>query len=93
MTTHEPQQQHTFQGLTTDAVEVDVRLAVIEYGDVLADYATAATGPGAPQAVVDDYAIAVDALALARRIPADDIPAVLGVGVRALHRVHVALLG
>ncbi|WP_262386922.1 hypothetical protein [Streptomyces sp. TRM49041] len=92
------EQRHTFRSLGTDgvgsdAVETDVRLAVIEYGDVLADYATAATAPDTPPAVVDDYAIAVDALSLARRVPADDVPPVLAVGVRALRRVHLALLG
>ncbi|MFG3495462.1 hypothetical protein [Streptomyces sp. NPDC047928] len=83
------ERQHIHHDL--DAVDVDVRLAVIEYGDVLADYAGAATAPDTPRAVTDDYAVAVDALALASRVPADDVPAVLAVGVRALRRVHLAL--
>ncbi|WP_175409933.1 hypothetical protein [Streptomyces sp. TRM64462] len=84
---------HEVPHLTTDATETDIRLAVIEYGDVLADYATAATAPDTPRSVVEDYAIAVDALALARRVPPVDVPPVLTVGVHALHRVHRALLG
>ncbi|GAA4905346.1 hypothetical protein ACFPM3_30265 [Streptomyces coeruleoprunus] len=83
-------QQHGFHHIG-DGVEVDVRLAVIEYGDVLADYTAAATCEDAPRAVVENYALAVDALALARRVPVEDVPAVLGVGVRALRRVHRAL--
>ncbi|MFF0472181.1 hypothetical protein [Streptomyces sp. NPDC004284] len=74
-------------------VDVDVRLTVIEYGAVAAEYAAAATHPDTPRAIVDDYAIVVDALALARRVPAEDAPAVLAVGTRALLRVHRALLG
>lgn len=74
-------------------IRVEVDLTVIEYGAVAAEYAAAATHPDTPQAIVDDYAIVVDALALARRVPADDVPAVLAVGTRALLRVHHALLG
>ncbi|WP_282694351.1 hypothetical protein [Streptomyces sp. CC208A] len=74
-------------------VDVDVRLAVIEYGEVVAEYAAAATHPDAPRPIVDDYAVAVDVLALARRAPVEDVPAVLAVGTRALLRVHRALLG
>lgn len=85
------EQQHTFRHLATDAVETDVRLAVIEYGDILAGYATAATAPTAPASVVEDYATAVDVLTLARRVPAEDVPALLAVGTRALRRVHLAL--
>ncbi|WP_236246372.1 hypothetical protein [Streptomyces sp. CC210A] len=85
MADEQPQQRY-------DVVEVDVRLTVIAYGDVLADYATAATAPDTPRPVVDDYAVAVDALALARRVPAEDVPPVLAVGVRALRRVHLALV-
>ncbi|WP_174518280.1 hypothetical protein [Streptomyces vietnamensis] len=72
---------------------LDVHLTVIEYGAVAAEYAAAATHPDAPRAIVDDYAIVVDALALARRVPTEDVPAVLAVGTRALLRVHRALLG
>ncbi|MCH0541142.1 hypothetical protein I3F58_16510 [Streptomyces sp. MUM 203J] len=85
------EQRHTFRHLATDAVETDVRLAVIEYGDILAEYATAATAPNASASVVDDYATAVDVLALARRVPAEDVPPLLAVGARALRRVHLGL--
>ncbi|MEV4424969.1 hypothetical protein ACN9M0_21800 [Streptomyces sp. R-07] len=74
-------------------VRLDIHLTVIEYGTVAAEYAAAATHPDAPRAIVDDYAIVVDALALARRVPAEDVPAVLAIGTRALLRVHRALLG
>ncbi|MFF8375075.1 hypothetical protein ACF07V_02915 [Streptomyces sp. NPDC015661] len=74
-------------------VHTDVHLTLIEYGAVAAEYAAAATHPEAPRAIVDDYAIVVDALALARRVPTEDVPAVLAVGTRALLRVHRALLG
>ncbi|MEW2068276.1 hypothetical protein [Streptomyces sp. NPDC007346] len=75
------------------AIETDVSLAVIEYGDAASAYAPAMTAPGLPQSVVDDYAIVVDVLALARKVPLPDVPPLLAVGTRALLRVHHALLG
>ncbi|MFF0506251.1 hypothetical protein ACFYUH_21950 [Streptomyces fimicarius] len=75
------------------ALDTDVSLAVIEYGDAASAYAPAMTTPGLPRSVVDDYAIVVDVLALARRVPLPDVPPLLAVGTRALLRVHHALLG
>ena len=74
-----------------DAVDVDVRLAVVEYDDCLAAYGPRADDTTVPGHVLDDYAIALDVLALARRVPAGDVPALLAVGTRALLRVHRAL--
>ncbi|MFE2295141.1 hypothetical protein [Streptomyces sp. NPDC059452] len=78
---------------TPSALGTDVRLAVIEYGDAASAYAPAMTAPGLPQSVVDDYAIVIDILALARKVPLPDVPPLLTVGTHALLRVHRALLG
>ncbi|MFE3518854.1 hypothetical protein [Streptomyces sp. NPDC059166] len=75
------------------ALSTDVSLAVIEYGDAASAYARAMTAPGLSRSVVDDYAIVVDVLALARKVPLPDVPPLLAVGTRALLRVHHALLG
>ncbi|MFE7480246.1 hypothetical protein ACPEIF_13100 [Streptomyces sp. NPDC012600] len=85
------QREPVFQ--TPSAVETDISLAVIEYGDAASAYAPAMSAPGVPQSVVDDYAIVVDVLALARRVPLPDVPPLLAVGTRALLRVHRGLLG
>ncbi|MFJ1591887.1 hypothetical protein ACIOD0_16800 [Kitasatospora albolonga] len=85
------QREPVFQ--TPSAVETDISLAVIEYGDAASAYAPAMSAPGVPQSVVDDYAIVVDILALARRVPLPDVPPLLTVGTRALLRVHRGLLG
>lgn len=74
-------------------LDVEVRLTVLAYGTIAAEYASAAGHPDTPQAIVDDYAIVVDALALAHRVPEADVPAILAIGTRALLRVHRALLG
>ncbi|MFC8271671.1 hypothetical protein ACFUJR_03840 [Streptomyces sp. NPDC057271] len=74
-------------------LDVEVGLTVIEYGHVAAEYAAAVAHPSTPRAVVDQYAVVVDILDLARRVPAADVPALLAVGTRALLRVHRALLG
>ncbi|MEV6107643.1 hypothetical protein AB0M28_23500 [Streptomyces sp. NPDC051940] len=73
-------------------LDVDIRLAVIEYADVAASYAAVATACGVPPTVLRDYEIVVDVLALARRLPADEVPAVLVIGTRALKRVHRSLM-
>ncbi|WP_435057847.1 hypothetical protein [Streptomyces sp. bgisy060] len=72
---------------------VEVRLTLLEYGTIAAEYAPIAAHPDTPRAVVDDYAVVVDALALAHRVPDSDVPAVLAVGTKALIRVDRALLG
>ncbi|MGC9536742.1 hypothetical protein [Streptomyces sp. UG1] len=74
-----------------DTLDVDVRLAIIEYDDCLAAYGPRADDTTVPRHVLDDYAIALDVLALARRVPTADVPALLAVGTRALLRVHRAL--
>ncbi|MFR9795518.1 hypothetical protein ACL02U_06360 [Streptomyces sp. MS06] len=86
---HDPQ-PHTATG-HLDALGVDVRLAVIEYGDCLAEYGPRADDPAVPRQALDDYAVALDVLALARRVPTEDVPALLGVGTRALLRFHRAV--
>ncbi|MFC7218455.1 hypothetical protein ACFQLX_09780 [Streptomyces polyrhachis] len=75
------------------SLEVDVRLAVMEYADVAAGYAAVVGDPRVPGEVLDDYGIAMDVLALARRVPAAEIPGLLTIGTRALLRVHRALPG
>ncbi|WP_432134212.1 MULTISPECIES: hypothetical protein [unclassified Streptomyces] len=87
-----PHDPHTLTG-QLDALGVDVRLAVIEYGDCLAEYGPRADDPDVPRAALDDYALALDLASLARRAPAEDVPALLTVGTKALLRFHRAVRG
>ncbi|MQY13920.1 hypothetical protein SRB5_40780 [Streptomyces sp. RB5] len=75
------------------SLEVDVRLAVMEYADVAAEYAAVVGDPRVPLSALEDYALVVDILALARRAPTAEIPSLLSIGTRALLRVHRALPG
>ncbi|MFI2430257.1 hypothetical protein [Streptomyces sp. NPDC018693] len=76
-----------------DPLGVDVRLAVIEYDDCLTEYGPRADDPDVPRHALDDYALALDILALARRAPVEDVPALLTVGTKALLRFHGAARG
>lgn len=88
MTDHRARTAHDLDDTT-----VDVRLTIMEYADVAGGYAAAVSAPGVPRAVVDDYVVVVDVLALAHALPPADVPPVLAVGARALRRVHFALRG
>lgn len=61
--------------------------------DCLTAYSPRADDATFPHHILDDYAIALNVLVLAPRVPTSDFPALLAVGTRALLRVHRALHG
>ncbi|WP_415952343.1 hypothetical protein [Streptomyces sp. KLOTTS4A1] len=76
-------------GLTD--LDVSVRLTILEYGTVLAEY-EAAGRPDAPAGVRRNYLLAREVLELAHLAPAGEVASLLTVGVQALRRVRLGLL-